>query len=80
MNSNTLGLPEANTLPASIRARQMAVRQSWSETEQQKRRAESRRLQQKLLRGLADDASFADAKRDQSTFLVSCVKSCTQAN
>lgn len=80
MNSNTLGLPEANHLPASIRARQMAVRQSWSETEQQKRRAESRRLQQKLLRGLADDTGFTDAKRDQSTFLVSCVKTCPQAN
>lgn len=80
MNSNTLGLREADHLPASIRARQMAVRRSWSETEQQKRRAESRRLQQKLLRGLADDASFAGAQRDQSTILVSCVKSCPQAN
>lgn len=74
MNSKTLQTVRFDDKLQSPLTRKMAIRASWSETEQMERRAKSRRLQAKLLRGLADSGILPGDQPEHSTFLSSCVR------
>lgn len=73
MTSKTLQTVRFDDKRQSPLTRKMAIRASWSETELMERRAKSRRLQAKLLRGLADIEIMPGEQPKHSTFLSSCV-------